>query len=591
MSTGSTTKPGTNTTAGGTSAPGSASTHASLPADSLLLERLPRLSEELPKYPAVTSHTFSYGTCGFRAHADLLKTLCHRMGLLAVLLSKKEKKKIVGVMVTASHNLEPDNGLKIIHTNGELLPPAWETYATDLANAATTSKVIEVMENIVKKETIDLEQTGNVFIAKDTRSTSESLSEMVREGVLLMGGNVLDFGLQTTPQLHHLVRMWNFEKYNRGDWTSEIGYYNMTVDAFKQLTQEVDSKRLEMRTPIYVDAAHGVGGLQVSKLAKEIGDSLHFEVRNTPQDGVLNKGCGAEYVQKSRDHPEGFTSEADRGKRCCSLDGDADRIVYHYFDNDGKWHLLDGDKIACLFADFIAEKIKILEWENEVKFGCVQTAYANGASTKYLRAKGIHVAIAKTGVKYCQSKAQEFDIGLFFEANGHGTVIYKDSVVEKLLKIESSTSDEKKKHAALQLNAAYQLLNQATGDALSDLLFVEAILIVRDWSISDWGKIYDDLPSRQTKVKVTDRKLIKCTEDETAVTTPESLVQALQELNASYKQYQGRAFVRPSGTEDVVRVYAEATTEHKANELALETAKAVFKHAKGVGEEPTSFVA
>jgi hypothetical protein len=23
------------------------------------------------------------------------------------------------------------------------------------------------------------------------------------------------------------------------------------------------------------------------------------------------------------------------GKRCCSLDGDADRVVYHYFDNGG----------------------------------------------------------------------------------------------------------------------------------------------------------------------------------------------------------------------------------------------------------------
>ena len=34
--------------------------------------------------------------------------------------------------------------------------------------------------------------------------------------------------------------------------------------------------------------------------------------------------------------------------RCCSYDGDADRIVYYYKDEDGFFYLLDGDKIAVL---------------------------------------------------------------------------------------------------------------------------------------------------------------------------------------------------------------------------------------------------
>lgn len=38
----------------------------------------------------------------------------------------------------------------------------------------------------------------------------QSLAELAREGALVVGGNVLDFGLQTTPQLHHLVRMVGF---------------------------------------------------------------------------------------------------------------------------------------------------------------------------------------------------------------------------------------------------------------------------------------------------------------------------------------------------------------------------------------------
>ena len=48
----------------------------------------------------------------------------------------------------------------------------------------------------------------------------------------------------------------------------------------------------------------------------------------------------------------------------------------------------------------------------------------------------------------------------------------------------------------------------------------------------------------------------------------------------------GRAFVRPSGTEDVVRVYAEAATAADADALALGCARAVYDLAGGLGERP-----
>jgi len=40
----------------------------------------------------------------------------------------------IGVMITASHNPEEDNGVKLIDPDGEMLEAAWETYATNLAN-------------------------------------------------------------------------------------------------------------------------------------------------------------------------------------------------------------------------------------------------------------------------------------------------------------------------------------------------------------------------------------------------------------------------------------------------------------------------
>ena len=38
------------------------------------------------------------------------------------------------------------------------------------------------------------------------------------------------------------------------------------------------------------------------------------------------------------------------GVRGAALDGDADRLVYYYMSADGRFCLLDGDKIATLVA-------------------------------------------------------------------------------------------------------------------------------------------------------------------------------------------------------------------------------------------------
>ena len=44
--------------------------------------------------------------------------------------------------------------------------------------------------------------------------------------------------------------------------------------------------------------------------------------------------------------------------------------------------MLDGDKIATLSAMYIREELAKLQGKIDLKMGVVQTAYANGASTK-----------------------------------------------------------------------------------------------------------------------------------------------------------------------------------------------------------------
>ncbi|KAG2375840.1 Phosphoacetylglucosamine mutase [Vigna angularis] len=339
-----------------------------------------------------------------------------------------------------------------------------------------------------------------------------------------------------------------------------------------------------LNNKVIVDGSNGVGGVKLKVLGSLL-SALVIEVRNSSEDGgVLNDGVGADYVQKEKVAPHGFGSK-DVGIRCASLDGDADRLVYFIVppESSGRIDLVDGDKILSLFAVFIREQLSFLN-ENEgvtnshqARLGVVQTAYANGASTNYLKQLGLEVNFTPTGVKYLHEKAAEFDIGIYFEANGHGTVLFSESFVgwleAKTKEISSGSNGSEGKKAALRLLAVSKLINQAVGDALSGLLLVEVILQYMGWSVHRWNELYHDLPSRQLKVKVADRNAVITANAETVVVSPPGLQEAINAETGKY--HKGRCFVRPSGTEDVVRVYAEASTQEAADTLANSVAKLV----------------
>ena len=194
------------------------------------------------------------------------------------------------------------------------------------------------------------------------------------------------------------------------------------------------------------------------------------------------------------------------------------------------------------------------------------------------------VKFAKTGVKFVHHAAsQHFDIGVYFEANGHGTVLFGDAFYEFMAQADTLNRG----NVALQrLKLLPSLINQSVGDALSDLLLVDAILKLKNWDINTWDALYEDMPSRQCKVKVQDRSMIETNEDETRCNSPLNLQRALDDAVATLPG--SRAFVRPSGTENVVRIYAEATTTQDADWLATKAARLVHELCHGT-EEPPSF--
>jgi len=89
-------------------------------------------------------------------------------------------------------------------------------------------------------------------------------------------------------------------------------------------------------------------------------------------------------LQKQLQFPHGVDVASDDGQRMCSMDGDADRLVYFYAEA-GRLVLLDGDKIAALAAKAIVRLLGEAGLADDLSIGLVQTAYANGASTLFFR--------------------------------------------------------------------------------------------------------------------------------------------------------------------------------------------------------------
>uniref|UniRef100_A0A8C3WGU5 Phosphoacetylglucosamine mutase n=1 Tax=Catagonus wagneri TaxID=51154 RepID=A0A8C3WGU5_9CETA len=493
---------------------------------------------------AVTKHSAShakpdglilqYGTAGFRTKADRLDHVMFRMGLLAVLRSKQTKSTI-GVMVTASHNPEDDNGVKLVDPLGEMLAPSWEEHATRLANAEEQD-LARALVAISEEAAVNLHQDAFVVIARDTRPSSEKLSESVIDGVTVLGGQFHDYGLLTTPQLHYMVCCRNTGG-RYGEATID-GYFHKLSTAFAELSKQAFCSGGDQRT-LKVDCANGIGALKLREMKQYLPQGLSVQLFNDGTSGKLNHFCGADFVKSHQKPPEGLEMKAN--ERCCSFDGDADRIIYYYCDADGHFHLIDGDKIAMLISSFLKELL--LEIGESLTVGVVQTAYANGSSTRYLEeVMKVPVYCTKTGVKHLHHKAQEFDLGVYFEANGHGTVLFSKAAETKIRQLAKELEDKKGK-AAKMLENVIDLFNQ-----------------------------------------VADREVISTTDAERQVVKPPGLQEAINDLVRKYKL--SRAFVRPSGTEDVVRVYAEADSQENADSLAYEVSLAVFQQAGGVGERP-----
>lgn len=530
------------------------------------------------KHPIVAlpaGSAYKYGTAGFRMSSDLLDGVTFRVGLLAALRSRKLGGQTIGVMITASHNPAKDNGVKIVDPMGEMLEQEWESYATKLVNSPSDKHLLDAYKALATQLKIDLNAPAKVVYGRDTRPSGHTLVAALADSLDATGTEYVDYKILTTPQLHYLTRATNTEgtPESYGE-VSEAGYYKKFSDAFVHAL-----KGRKIKGSLTVDCANGVGGPKLSEFLKHIPkDKVDIKVVNDDvlRPEVLNLDSGADFVktkQRAPPHPK-----PEPGARCCSFDGDADRLIYYWTDPETGFFMLDGDRIASLAASFIADLARSAGIADDLRIGVVQTAYANGASTRYIQENlRLPVVCTPTGVKHLHHAACNFDVGVYFEANGHGTVLFSNDAMRTFRKTEPQSPAQK--DALETLAAVGDLVNQTVGDAISDMLLVEVILAHKDWTLKDWANTYTDLPNRLVRVEVGDKDLFQTTDAERRLSHPPG---AQAEIDALVKKYtNARSFARASGTENACRVYAEAATRVEADELAKKVATVVETHGGG----------
>ena len=540
---------------------------------------------------------FSYGTAGFRTEATLLRSTCFRAGAFAAARAIAHGGKTTGMVVTASHNPGRDNGVKLVEPDGGTLPMALERAAEALANAGDDDAVAQIealreaAKRVVEEEPTptptptEEAKTPRVLVARDTRESGRALADETLAGVRAMGVEAVDCGIATTPQLHYYVLATN-----SGAPDSEHDYYARLAAGYAALTEEEEEEededvenierapgsRVDASPPLVIDCADGVGAQKLKLLGDAVEPyGLTFDLRNRGDaaDSSLNDGCGSDYVQKMKAPPKrGDFGSLKSGTRCVSVDGDADRLIYFETREDGDVDLFDGDQIAVLIATHLNELVEsAAPFLTDVTVGVVQTAYANGASTRHLvETLGSAPVCVPTGVKHLHHAAEQLDIGVYFESNGHGTALFSETTKKK---IEDATVEALVQRsmphvkALLALAHCQRCINPAVGDAMSGILLVEGIL--RRLKTTKLPRPYADLPSRQTKIVVPDRTKIKTEDAERRVREPKSLQDAIDEALRvrAATDASVRAFVRPSGTEDCVRLYVEGEQDESVDIL------------------------
>ena len=396
----------------------------------------------------------------------------------------------------------------------------------------------------------DSSRKPRVLVGRDTRISGEMLEQALIAGLLSVGIEVFQLGVISTPGVAYLTRL---QKASAGVMISashnpaeDNGIKFFGADGFKLVDDQeaeiealLDAEEDTLPRPsaeglgsldefpegllkysqflvqsipgdladmtVCLDAANGATATAVNRVFADL--ETDFYTMGTSPNGLnINDGVGST-------HPEALAEMvvekgADAG---LAFDGDGDRIIA--VDELGR--IIDGDKIMYICAKYLAGKKRLK------KDTIVTTVMSNLGFHKAVEEIGLKDVVTQVGDRYVVEEMRKNDYNFGGEQSGH--MIFLDY---------NTTGDG--------MLSGIQLLNvmKQTGKKLSEL--------------ADEVTIY---PQKLVNIRVTDKN--------GAMEIP--AIKAVVEQAEAEMNGEGRILVRPSGTEPLLRVMAEAPTQEKVD--------------------------
>ena len=411
------------------------------------------------------------------------------------------------------------------------------------------------------------EETPLVFVGRDTRISGEMLEHALIAGLLSVGIRVYKLGVIATPGVAFLVRT---EKASAGVMISashnpalDNGIKFFGGDGFKldddrelEIEALLDAAEDTLPRPsaqglgtvmeypeglrkyqeflvstgvqlegmhVVLDTANGAASTSARQIFADLGAQLTV-IGENPDGLNINDGVGST-------HPEHLQEKVKEVGAAIGLafDGDSDRLIA--VDENGE--IVDGDKIMYIIGSYLASK-GLLE-----KNTIVTTVMSNLGFHKALDAKGIQKEITAVGDRYVVEEMRKSGYNLGGEQSGHVVIMDYNTTGDGQL-------------TGVQLTK----IMQETGKKLSELAAEVTIY-----------------PQKLVNIRVENSMKDKAME----VPAIREIIEKMEAEMAG----NGRILVRPSGTEPLLRVMAEAPT-HEEVDYYVDTIAAVVQAEIGL---------
>ena len=411
------------------------------------------------------------------------------------------------------------------------------------------------------------EETPLVFIGRDTRISGEMLEHALIAGLLSVGIRVYKLGVIATPGVAYLVRT---EKASAGVMISashnpalDNGIKFFGGDGFKldddrelEIEALLDAAEDTLPRPsaqglgtvmeypeglrkyqeflvstgvqlegmhVVLDTANGAASTSDRQIFADLGAQLTV-IGENPDGLNINDGVGST-------HPEHLQEKVKEVGAAIGLafDGDSDRLIA--VDENGE--IVDGDKIMYIIGSYLSSK-GLLE-----KNTIVTTVMSNLGFHKALDAKGIQKEITAVGDRYVVEEMRKSGYNLGGEQSGHVVIMDYNTTGDGQL-------------TGVQLTK----IMQETGKKLSELAAEVTIY-----------------PQKLVNIRVENSMKDKAME----VPAIREIIEKMEAEMAG----NGRILVRPSGTEPLLRVMAEAPT-HEEVDYYVDTIAAVVQAEIGL---------